>query len=49
MEEQLKLAAEAFLDGPDGCDLDLNKKTVYLSMILKWYQEDFGNNSEEVR
>ena len=42
------LAAEAFFDGPDGCNLDMNKKTIHLSMILKWYQVDFGSNSEEV-
>ncbi|KAK7099824.1 hypothetical protein V1264_022873 [Littorina saxatilis] len=44
--EQLKLAAEAFLDGPDGCDIDVGKNTILLSMIFKWYQEDFGGNDE---
>ncbi|XP_071117898.1 uncharacterized protein [Haliotis cracherodii] len=46
--EQLQMAAEAFLDGPDGCQVDVGKKTLYLSQIFKWYQEDFGQNSEEV-
>ena len=46
--KQLTLAAEAFLDGPDGCDIDMAKKTVKLSMIFSWYKEDFGSNNEEV-
>ncbi|KAK7108643.1 uncharacterized protein [Littorina saxatilis] len=46
--EQLQLAAEAFVDGPDGCEIDMAKKIVHLSMIFKWYQEDFGNNDEQV-
>ncbi|XP_076462011.1 uncharacterized protein LOC143294531 [Babylonia areolata] len=45
--KQLSLAAEAFLDGSDGCEVDVAKKTVHLSMILKWYQQDFGRNDVE--
>ncbi|XP_060077398.1 uncharacterized protein LOC132556952 [Ylistrum balloti] len=48
INEQLTLAAEAFLDGGDGCQIDMNKRQVRLSKILKWYQEDFGKNKEEV-
>ncbi|XP_070191162.1 uncharacterized protein [Littorina saxatilis] len=46
--EQLQLATEAFLDGSDGCQIDMAKKIVHVSMIFKWYQEDFGNNDEQV-
>ncbi|ESP05372.1 hypothetical protein LOTGIDRAFT_227994 [Lottia gigantea] len=46
--EQLKVASEAFLDGPDGCDVNVSKKTVYLSSIFKWYFIDFGKNNEEL-
>ncbi|WAR22899.1 DPTOR-like protein [Mya arenaria] len=46
--EQLRLAAEAFLDGDDGCQVDMAKKTIKLTQILKWYSVDFGNNKKEV-
>ncbi|XP_021375341.1 uncharacterized protein LOC110464448 [Mizuhopecten yessoensis] len=46
--EQLKVAAEAFLEGDDGCQIDMKKRQIRLSKILKWYQEDFGKNKEEV-
>lgn len=45
--EQLTLAAEAFLDG-EGCQVDMAKRTIKLSQILKWYSVDFGKNKEEV-
>ena len=46
--EQLKMAAEAFLEGDDGCEIIMEKKEVRLSKILQWYKEDFGNNQTEV-
>ncbi len=49
MDEQLKMAAEAFLEGDDGMTVNMTKKEVKLSMIFKWYREDFGPNNEEVR
>lgn len=48
LEDQLKLAAEAFLDSDDGLTIDMNKKQIFLTKILSWYQEDFGKNKEEV-
>ena len=45
---QLKVAAESFLEGDDGCKIDMAKKEVHLSRILKWYKVDFGNNDAEV-
>lgn len=46
--EQLQLAAESFLEGDDGCQVDISKKTIKLSQILKWYSVDFGRNKDEV-
>ncbi|KAK6188137.1 hypothetical protein SNE40_004387 [Patella caerulea] len=46
--EQLGMAAEAFIDGSDGCVVDVAKKTVHLSQIFKWYSVDFGKNNEEI-
>ena len=42
------MAAAAFLEGDDGCVVDVPSRTVKLSQILKWYSVDFGNNKEEV-
>ena len=46
--EQLKLAAEAFLEGEDGLQIDMQKKSIKLSKILDWYGIDFGKTKEEV-
>lgn len=46
--EQLQCAAEAFLEGEDGCSVDPGKKLVKLSKILDWYKVDFGANNAEV-
>ena len=43
------MAAEAFLEGDDGCEIIMEKKEVRLSKILQWYKEDFGSNQTEVR
>ncbi|KAK7485253.1 hypothetical protein BaRGS_00023504 [Batillaria attramentaria] len=45
--QQLKVAAESFLSGPDGCTVDVDKHTVHLSRILKWYRVDFGKDDQE--
>ncbi|XP_062506238.1 uncharacterized protein LOC134182807 [Corticium candelabrum] len=47
VDAELQLATEAFLDG-EGCVIDMEKKEVSLSMILKWYKVDFGANTEEL-
>ncbi|XP_056018682.1 uncharacterized protein LOC125670590 isoform X2 [Ostrea edulis] len=49
LNEQLKLAAEAFLDGDDGLTINMSRKQIMLTKILSWYQEDFGKNKEEVK
>lgn len=46
---ELKLAAEAFLEGSDGCQVNIDKKEVKCSQIFKWYREDFGKNDKDVR
>ncbi|XP_067051078.1 uncharacterized protein [Acropora muricata] len=48
IDEELSLAAEAFLEGEDGCVLNMQKKEIRLSKIFQWYKEDFGSSNEEV-
>ncbi|KAK2164124.1 hypothetical protein LSH36_68g04032 [Paralvinella palmiformis] len=45
---QLQMAAEAFLDGDNGLQISMDKKEIKLSMIFKWYREDFGQNVDEL-
>jgi len=47
IDNQLRLAAESFLEG-DGCTVDIQRKEVKVSQILKWYKEDFGSNKMEI-
>ncbi|PIK52649.1 hypothetical protein BSL78_10465 [Apostichopus japonicus] len=47
VHDQLKVAAEAFLESEDGCHVEAEKSEVHLSRIFKWYQEDFGGNDQE--
>jgi hypothetical protein len=47
LNAELQLATESFLDG-EGCVIDMGKKEISLSTILKWYRVDFGANTEEV-
>lgn len=47
VDKQLKLAAESFLEG-EGCTVDMSKKEVKLSQILKWYKEDFGKTKHNI-
>ncbi|CAD5115554.1 DgyrCDS4518 [Dimorphilus gyrociliatus] len=46
IDEQLKMAAEAFLDNDDGCTL--NRNSIKLSKIFSWYKEDFGKNNADL-
>jgi len=48
VDEELSLAAEAFLEGEDGCVLNMPKREIRLSKIFQWYKEDFGTNNEEL-
>jgi len=47
IDNQLQLAAESFLEGDD-CVVDMTKKEVKLSQIMKWYKEDFGKTKHEI-
>jgi len=46
IDSLLKLSAESFLEG-DGVEVDMKKREVRISPILKWYKEDFGSNKQE--
>lgn len=48
IEEELRLAGEAFLEGDDGCEVSVARNEVKLSMIFKWYKEDFGYDKFEI-
>ncbi|XP_065062483.1 uncharacterized protein LOC135689250 isoform X2 [Rhopilema esculentum] len=47
IDNQLKLAAESFLEGDD-CVVEMTKREVKLSQILKWYKEDFGKTKANI-
>uniref|UniRef100_A0A7S0WST3 DEP domain-containing protein n=2 Tax=Pyramimonas obovata TaxID=1411642 RepID=A0A7S0WST3_9CHLO len=46
--EELRIVAMAFLEGDDNCRVDEKDGFLYLSMIFKWYAEDFGSSSLDV-
>ncbi|XP_077981062.1 uncharacterized protein LOC144436208 [Glandiceps talaboti] len=48
IDEQLKLAGEAFLESEDGCDVIPSKNQIKLSQIFKWYKGDFARNTDEL-
>ncbi|XP_070554538.1 uncharacterized protein [Ptychodera flava] len=48
IDNQLRLAGQAFLESEDGCQVNLSSREVKLSKIFKWYREDFGSNKHEV-
>ena len=45
---QLKVAAESFMEGDDAVMINTLHKEVSLSMIFKWYREDFGSDHRKV-
>jgi hypothetical protein len=46
IDEQLDEATMAFLEGE--CVISVEKRTVQLSMLFKWYRRDFGATDEQV-
>ncbi|XP_038657638.1 uncharacterized protein zgc:152951 isoform X5 [Scyliorhinus canicula] len=48
IDQQLRISAAAFLDGSDGCQIDVSKREVRLSQIFKWYKIDFGGTDEKM-
>ncbi|XP_059457747.1 uncharacterized protein LOC132187446 [Corylus avellana] len=45
IEAELRCAAREFFQG-GGMEVDLEKRTVYLTRIIKWLNVDFGNDKE---
>ncbi|XP_055501017.1 uncharacterized protein LOC129702937 isoform X2 [Leucoraja erinacea] len=48
IDKQLNISARDFLDSADGCQVDVAKKEVGLSIIFKRYKVDFGGTDEKV-
>ncbi|GMY18004.1 hypothetical protein FCV25MIE_13243 [Fagus crenata] len=48
IESELKCAAREFFQG-DGMEVDLEKRTLYLTRIIKWLNVDFGNDKEIIK
>lgn len=48
IEEELRIVSQAFCEGDEQVRIDVDKKTVYLSKIFSWYQEDFGKSNVDV-
>ena len=46
VEEQLEVATQAYLESEEALLVDA--KQVKLSMLFKWYADDFGNSREEI-
>jgi len=46
--QELDLATEAFLEDDSNLAINKTKNKVYISMILKWYSVDFGEDTKEV-
>ncbi|GFS22495.1 glutaredoxin [Elysia marginata] len=45
---ELKLAATAYLESSEGCQIDTKNKSIKLSSIFKWYKVDFCSNDKEL-
>ncbi|XP_028291531.1 uncharacterized protein LOC114454879 isoform X1 [Gouania willdenowi] len=48
IDNQLRTAAEAFLENDDACVVDSGKSEVRLSQIFKWYKGDFGGTDDKL-
>ena len=48
LDEELNAAATLFIRSPKGVMLDKESKTIYLSSIFKWYEEDFEKASGSI-
>ncbi|GBG34248.1 Glutaredoxin [Hondaea fermentalgiana] len=42
VEEEMRIAAQAFFELDENCSIDLATQTITLTKILSWYQADFG-------
>ncbi|PFH31386.1 hypothetical protein BESB_028210 [Besnoitia besnoiti] len=48
IEEELRIAGEAFCESDSNVRIDLPGKTLWLSKIFSWYENDFGSNAVKV-
>jgi hypothetical protein len=48
LDEELNIAATIFIRSPRGLLLDKKSRTIHLSSIFKWYEEDFEKASGSV-
>ncbi|XP_041114882.1 uncharacterized protein zgc:152951 [Polyodon spathula] len=48
IDNELRTAAEAFLENDGGCQINTAKGEVQLSQIFKWYKVDFGDTDEKL-
>jgi hypothetical protein len=48
VDKELTIATEAFLEDDSNVSVNLKKKKVTISMILKWYSVDFGKTQKEI-
>ena len=48
VQSQLDLASNAYLENDDALIVDVSTNTVQLSKLFQWYEQDFGQNKEEV-
>ncbi|XP_073145700.1 uncharacterized protein [Henckelia pumila] len=49
VESELRYAAREFFQRDDGVWIDLAKRAVHLSRIIKWYSGDFGQEKEVLK
>ncbi|KAG8382625.1 hypothetical protein BUALT_Bualt05G0096900 [Buddleja alternifolia] len=49
VESELRNAAREYFQRDDGLKIDLAKRTVCVSRIIKWYSADFGQEKEMVK
>lgn len=49
IESELRYAAREFFQRDDGIQIDLAKRAVHLSRIIKWYSGDFGQEKEVLK
>uniref|UniRef100_A0A914VZH9 DEP domain-containing protein n=1 Tax=Plectus sambesii TaxID=2011161 RepID=A0A914VZH9_9BILA len=47
LNDELKAAAESFLESDEGVKIDSGKKTVSISKLFKWYADDFGGSADK--
>ncbi|CEM31849.1 unnamed protein product [Vitrella brassicaformis CCMP3155] len=48
IDEELRIAAQAFCEMDENVSVDRAAKTIFLSKIFDWYAADFGANTKEV-